>query len=209
MTLHSPGAVAAPTVAEFDHVVVANGHYNVPRVPDVAGLDRFRGEVQHSSSFRTAEPYAGKRVVVVGDGPSALDIGQEVARLAASVCISTRGIVADVDRPKLSVPVTWVPQIVGCDDDGSLRLADGCTFRHVRERWRAIPQASLFLRVCTRTRTPCQRSSKIRTCSCSAPGTSTSFRSLTTAWSRSKTMQSPHCALQPARVCQCQRRPTP
>lgn len=49
---------------EFDAVIVASGHYNVPYIPDIPSLvryeTRFPGTILHSKHFRTAREYTGK-----------------------------------------------------------------------------------------------------------------------------------------------------
>jgi cation diffusion facilitator CzcD-associated flavoprotein CzcO len=61
------------------HLVMANGSVSgVPRIPALAGLARFAGEVVHSSRFRGATPYAGRRAIVVGTGNSGHDVAQEL-----------------------------------------------------------------------------------------------------------------------------------
>lgn len=49
---------------DFDALVVANGHYHAPRVPDIPGLiewkARYPTRVQHSKSYRVPEAYKGK-----------------------------------------------------------------------------------------------------------------------------------------------------
>ena len=52
-------------------VVCANGVTWHPRVPDLAGQDRFLGEVRHSVTYRSADGLRGRRVLVVGGGNSA------------------------------------------------------------------------------------------------------------------------------------------
>ena len=48
----------------FDAVVVASGHYSVPYIPDIEGLDAFEklrpGSVLHSKQFRGKEQFEGK-----------------------------------------------------------------------------------------------------------------------------------------------------
>ncbi|OBZ66258.1 putative indole-3-pyruvate monooxygenase YUCCA11 [Grifola frondosa] len=62
------------------YIVFANGFGGgVPSVPDVPGQDSFLGEIVHSSAFRSAEDYLGKRVLVVGSGNSGHDIAQDLA----------------------------------------------------------------------------------------------------------------------------------
>lgn len=48
----------------FDAVVVASGHYSVPYIPKVEGLEEFErsrpGSVKHSKMFRGRDAYKGK-----------------------------------------------------------------------------------------------------------------------------------------------------
>jgi dimethylaniline monooxygenase (N-oxide forming) len=69
-------------------VVVATGHDWCTRVPDHPGS--FAGEVLHSHDYRTPEPFAGRRVLVVGAGQSAAEIAVELAGPAARTCLSIR-----------------------------------------------------------------------------------------------------------------------
>ncbi|KIO21827.1 hypothetical protein M407DRAFT_28594 [Tulasnella calospora MUT 4182] len=73
-------------VQRFDHLVVANGHYNKPYEPNISGLRDWgavRGrEVMHSTWYREPSPYAGKRVLVVGGGSSGRDLSNEIAQVA-------------------------------------------------------------------------------------------------------------------------------
>ena len=56
-----------------DFVVVCAGTFSEPYVPVIAGADRFDGTVVHSSQATDSVLFAGRRVVVVGAGKSALD----------------------------------------------------------------------------------------------------------------------------------------
>jgi cation diffusion facilitator CzcD-associated flavoprotein CzcO len=60
-------------------VVVATGYENTPHVPEWPGRDEFRGELIHASEYRRPEPYAGKRVLVVGPGCTGMEIAFDVA----------------------------------------------------------------------------------------------------------------------------------
>ncbi|KAH7361958.1 thiol-specific monooxygenase [Plectosphaerella cucumerina] len=66
----------------YDAVVVANGHYSTPFIPAVPGLEAFHaahpGVVTHSKNYRRPEAFAGQRVVVVGNGPSGLDLARQI-----------------------------------------------------------------------------------------------------------------------------------
>ncbi|EFW99508.1 flavin-containing monooxygenase [Grosmannia clavigera kw1407] len=72
----------------FDAVVVASGHYAVPYVPAIDGLEAFAqrwpGSVLHSKQYRGRDAFAGKRVVVVGASVSAADIAVDLVGTAQS-----------------------------------------------------------------------------------------------------------------------------
>lgn len=50
----------------FDAVVVCNGHYSEPNLPDVPGADTWPGLQMHSHNYRVPEQFAGQVVVIVG-----------------------------------------------------------------------------------------------------------------------------------------------
>ncbi|KAL2862284.1 uncharacterized protein BJX67DRAFT_375397 [Aspergillus lucknowensis] len=81
---------------EFDAVVVASGHYNVPLIPEIEGLggafDAYPGVFEHSKSFRHANDYVDKRVVVVGGNISSADLIADLhAVVRGSLYLSQRG----------------------------------------------------------------------------------------------------------------------
>jgi cation diffusion facilitator CzcD-associated flavoprotein CzcO len=67
------GESAEPETLHFDVVAVCNGVFSEPYVPHIEGIERFTGQVLHSSQLTDAALVAGKRVIVVGAGKSALD----------------------------------------------------------------------------------------------------------------------------------------
>ncbi|KAJ5787869.1 hypothetical protein N7457_002859 [Penicillium paradoxum] len=62
----------------YDAVIVASGHYSVPFVPHIPGLDAaiasYPTVFEHSKQFRRADDYVNKRVVVVGGSISSADL---------------------------------------------------------------------------------------------------------------------------------------
>lgn len=58
--------LGAAETREYDAVVICSGHYTVPRMPDIEGLDSFPGRVEHSHMYRRPEVYSGQRVLIVG-----------------------------------------------------------------------------------------------------------------------------------------------
>ncbi|AQZ16279.1 FMO1 (YHR176W) [Zygosaccharomyces parabailii] len=106
---------------EFDHVVVANGHYGKSYVPNVPGLDAwFENDAAiHSKNFVNGEIARGKNVVVIGKGSSGSDIVNQVWTVASKVYQSA----SDAGEHELA---TVVPRIVSTDyANRSVELADG------------------------------------------------------------------------------------
>ncbi|MBN9748411.1 monooxygenase [Amycolatopsis sp. A1MSW2902] len=76
----------------YDAVLVANGHHWDPRLPEpmFPGAEGFRGEIMHSHSYTEEAQLAGRRVVVVGMGNSAMDIAVDASYHAAETHLSAR-----------------------------------------------------------------------------------------------------------------------
>ncbi|KAJ3107724.1 hypothetical protein HDU97_003394 [Phlyctochytrium planicorne] len=74
----------------FDYVIVATGHHWKPRLPDFDGMEKFRGGMMHSHSYRVPYPYKDSRVLIVGVGNSGMDLAAELSYHARQVIISTR-----------------------------------------------------------------------------------------------------------------------
>ncbi|ELU06178.1 hypothetical protein CAPTEDRAFT_212147 [Capitella teleta] len=72
---------------EFDAVVVCNGHYSVPLIPKIKGLEGFKGQVMHSHNYRHPEDFSGKRVVLLGAASSGIDIGFDLAATAKEIVL--------------------------------------------------------------------------------------------------------------------------
>ena len=73
------------TQALFDAVVFCTGRYDTPALPTIPGMDSFDGKIEHSLSYRGPCAYEGKRVAVLGTGPSGEDISREIATTAERV----------------------------------------------------------------------------------------------------------------------------
>jgi hypothetical protein len=61
-------------------VISATGRFGAPKMPDIDGLDEFQGDVLHGSAYHGPEPFMGKRVMVVGNGPTGVDLAPELGR---------------------------------------------------------------------------------------------------------------------------------
>lgn len=77
------------TSAAYAGVIIANGHLSDPLTPSTAGT--FDGSVMHAKDYKTADIFAGKRVLVVGMGNTGCDIVVDAVHRADKVLWSVRG----------------------------------------------------------------------------------------------------------------------
>ncbi|KAG7402321.1 Flavin-containing monooxygenase FMO GS-OX1 [Phytophthora boehmeriae] len=108
----------------FDRVVICNGHFSKPSLAQINGIENFKGVVSHSRAYRTPEPYKGKRVLVIGRGPSGQDISLELANSGAKeVIVATLDYDPDAvdaqDKRVLKPAVNYIAE------DGTLVFTDG------------------------------------------------------------------------------------
>ena len=118
---------------EFDAVVVATGHYHIPYIPPVKGLDAaqnlFPGKIEHAKYFRNATKYKNKSVVIVGSRASGADLTKLIAEEATIVyqsirsysntkVLSTKGNV--VNKPEIREIFSTHTDLKIVFDDGSI-----------------------------------------------------------------------------------------
>ncbi|MFD5653666.1 MULTISPECIES: flavin-containing monooxygenase [unclassified Streptomyces] len=91
-TVVSRDADGAQSSRRFEQVVVASGHHTDPALPDPlpVGAESFAGTILHSLDYRDGRDFAGRRVVVVGLGASAVDIAADLSRHADRTLLSVR-----------------------------------------------------------------------------------------------------------------------
>ncbi|KAI3800444.1 hypothetical protein L1987_28535 [Smallanthus sonchifolius] len=98
---------AVSSVEVFDAVVVCNGHYTQPRLAtDIPGIEMWPRKQMHSHNYRVPEPFRDQIVVVIGSGPSAVDISREIATVAKEVHMSSRSPLVKIvfkDRTSRSI----------------------------------------------------------------------------------------------------------
>lgn len=94
---HSKGETATRIV------VNATGTWGSPFVPYYPGAATFTGRHVHTSSYLSAEEFAGQSVVVVGGGTSAIGFLLELEGVAASLTWATRRPVDFRDESELTI----------------------------------------------------------------------------------------------------------
>ena len=71
-------------------VVSATGTWGRPFVPRYPGIESFVGRQRHSADYRGPEPYAGRRVVIVGGGNTAAQLLAEISLVAETTWVTLR-----------------------------------------------------------------------------------------------------------------------
>jgi len=94
-------ATGASNTITCSFLFMCSGYYSYKKghTPEFTGRERFTGTVVHPQSWPTDLDYAGKRVVVIGSGATAVTIVPSMADKAAHVTMLQRSPTYMVSRP--------------------------------------------------------------------------------------------------------------
>ena len=71
-------------------IINATGTWESPYIPDYPGRETFRGRQLHTHDYRSAGEFRGQRVLVVGGGISAIQLLDEISRVATTIWVTRR-----------------------------------------------------------------------------------------------------------------------
>jgi cation diffusion facilitator CzcD-associated flavoprotein CzcO len=105
------GAVKRFTCA---FLLMCAGYYDFAQgyQPDFAGMDRFKGEVIHPQHWPERLDYAGKRVVVIGSGATAVNIVPVMADKAAHVVMLQRSPTYMISLPLIDPFANYLRRVL-------------------------------------------------------------------------------------------------
>lgn len=111
----------------FDLVLVANGHFRVPRIPETKGLQAWRtkGKVTHTAWYRRPQDYSGK-ILVVGGGYSGQDVVADTRPFATGIIHSITGATPE-DEEEGKVKIRGRVAEYLDPEEGKLVYEDGTT----------------------------------------------------------------------------------
>jgi len=117
-----------------------SGYYDYAEgyTPELAGRERFGGRVVHPQQWTPDVEYAGKRVVVIGSGATAVTLVPELAKQAAHVTMLQRSPTYVVSLPARDAVADWLRERLPA------RAAYGAT------RWKNVTLAMAFYSFCRR-----------------------------------------------------------
>lgn len=123
-------------------VICATGWLNKPKWPDIPGLDRFGGDVVHTSTWDPALALDGRRVGVIGTGASSVQVVPEIAPSVASLTVFQRTPIWLFPKPDYALPrlvralfqrAPWTFRAARLLTDLLTELAFGVGFVHHRQ----------------------------------------------------------------------------
>ncbi|KAA8911483.1 hypothetical protein FN846DRAFT_1000864 [Sphaerosporella brunnea] len=72
-------------VDEADVLVTAIGHFNAWKLPEYPGIEEFEGHLRHSSNWDPTFEPEGKRIAIIGNGASGLQITPQLQKVASHI----------------------------------------------------------------------------------------------------------------------------
>lgn len=112
--------------------------YNEGYTPQFAGVERYRGRIVHPQQWTEDVEYAGKRVIVIGSGATAVTLAPQLAKQAAHVTMLQRSPSYIVSLPAEERSVRF------------LRRWSSPALAHRVTRWKYILLSAVFYRLCKR-----------------------------------------------------------
>ncbi len=92
-----------PYAIQCRFLLMCSGYYHYDRgyTPELPGMERFRGRIVHPQHWTDDIDYAGKRVIVIGSGATAVTLVPALAEKAAHVYMLQRSPSYVVSRPSV------------------------------------------------------------------------------------------------------------
>lgn len=109
----------------FDGIFVCNG-FSVPKIPQIPGQDIFKGKQFHSHDYRNGKIFKDEEVVVIGSGPSGIELVLEIGKYAKKVYWSDHSIKTYGRELNITLPSNTIkkPDITEIEID-SITFEDG------------------------------------------------------------------------------------
>jgi len=124
------------TVVQFtcNFLYLCTGYYDYESgyTPEWPGVERFRGTIVHPQKWPEDLDYAGKRIIVIGSGATAITLVPAMAERAAHVTMLQRSPSYVVSRPAEDRIAIWLRRIL--PDKAAYALA----------RWKNVLNATFF-----------------------------------------------------------------
>lgn len=134
------GSSAQPVRYTCNFLFMCSGYYSYAAgyTPEFPGRELYAGRIVHPQNWTDDVDYAGKRVVVIGSGATAVTLVPELAKRAAHVTMLQRSPTYIIARPQHDAIANWLRAHLPA------KLAYGLT------RWKNVLLGMLFFGMCKR-----------------------------------------------------------
>jgi len=109
-------------------LISAVGQLNIPKYPNIPGIDEYKGKLVHSSRWDSSYDFSGKRSGVIGTGPTAIQTVPAVVEQSEKTTVFLRSIAWIVDREQWSYP-SWLQTVF--DKFSPIRYIYRWTISHI------------------------------------------------------------------------------
>lgn len=99
-----------------DFVITAVGRLHRPSIPDIPGVETFRGTIRHSAEWDPAYDLAGKRLGVIGSGSSSTQIVASAALQVDHLDVFQRSAHWVMPVPNEPLPESEIAELTGGSD---------------------------------------------------------------------------------------------
>jgi len=119
---------------------MCSGYYNYDHgyLPEFPGFNQFKGTIVHPQKWDTSLDYAGKEIVIIGSGATAVTLLPELAKKAARVTMLQRSPTYVMNLPREDKLANSLKKILPA------KLAHGAA------RWKNILMSLAFYKACRR-----------------------------------------------------------
>ncbi|KAL3478399.1 hypothetical protein BJX99DRAFT_224426 [Aspergillus californicus] len=119
------------TTGSYDAVVAASGHFDVPFLPQIPGIESWNeaypGTIVHSKFYDSPVPFKDKKVIVIGSSASGLDIGNQINEVSKGKILASQR--TDLYKDPAATDKAYFPEITEflppADHKRAVRFADG------------------------------------------------------------------------------------
>ena len=104
------GDGTGPVWLTCGYMLMCSGYYSYAsgHTPEFPGAGRFKGQIVHTQFWPDNLDYAGKRIVVIGSGATAVTVVPAMAKAAAHVTMLQRSPTYVVSRPSEDDAANWL-----------------------------------------------------------------------------------------------------
>ncbi|KAG5581444.1 hypothetical protein H5410_052071 [Solanum commersonii] len=86
-----------------DFLILVTGENNEGYIPNVVGIENFKGNIIHSSDYKSGEQYKDKKVLVIGSGNSGMEIAFDLSNYGSHTSIVIRSPIHVVTREMVHI----------------------------------------------------------------------------------------------------------